>query len=199
MGLVYLARDPILDREVALKTIRAELLDESHAPHAVARFRQEAMAAARLSHPGIVAIYDYAEDAGTAYIAMEYAPGENVGDYVARYGLTLPEIRELMTQLLEALEYAHDRGVVHRDIKPENLIVSGRLKIADFGVAHLANSRLTMAGQTIGTPGYMAPEQHTGEPVDHRVDVFAAGVLLYTLWTGCQPFPGETLAEITYK
>jgi tRNA A-37 threonylcarbamoyl transferase component Bud32 len=199
MGVVYLAYDPFIDRRVALKTIRKDLLDTRHAAVISARFRQEAMAAGRLSHPGIVAVYDYGEDESTAYIVMEYAPGEDLQAHVTRRGVTLPEIGVLMAELLDALQYAHDAGVIHRDIKPANLLVSGRLKIMDFGIARLDSSNITALGSAIGTPSYMAPEQYTGGPIDHRIDLFAAGVLFYELCTGRLPFPGETVHEIGYK
>ncbi len=199
MGVVYLAHDPFIDRRVAIKTIRKDLLDSRHGATLSARFRQEAMAAGRLSHPGIVAVYDYGEDESTAYIVMEYAPGEDLQAHVGNHGVTLPEIGVLMAELLDALQYAHDAGVVHRDIKPANLLVSGRLKIMDFGIARVDSSNLTALGTAIGTPSYMAPEQYTGAPVDHRVDLFAAGVLFYEMCTGRLPFAGESVNEIGYK
>ena len=199
MGTVYLAYDAAIDRKVALKTIRKDLLEGKHAAHLIARFRQEAIAAGRLSHPGIVAVYDYGEDESTAYIVMEYAPGEHLGDYVSRRNPALAEIGAMMLELLDALQYAHDAGVVHRDIKPSNLLVSGRLKITDFGVARIASSNLTQHGATLGTPNYMAPEQYTGSEVDHQADIFASGVLFYELLTRRLPFVGRTVHEVAYK
>jgi serine/threonine-protein kinase len=200
MGVVYLAYDPTIDRRVAVKTIRKDRLDAGTAAQATARFRQEAMAAGRLTHPGIVAVYDYGEDDSTAFIVMEYAPGEDLGRYAARSRLSLPEVGIVMAQLLDALGYAHAAGVVHRDIKPSNMLVSGgRLKITDFGIARVGQSRLTQTGAAMGTPTYMAPEQYRGRGVDHRVDLFAAGVIFYELLTGERPFEGETIEEIAYK
>jgi serine/threonine-protein kinase len=199
MGVVYLAYDAAIDRQVAVKTIRREALSDTSASQAIARFRQEAIAAGRLTHPGIVAVYDYGEDDSVAYIVMEYAPGVDLGHYVADRRLSLPEVGGIMAQLLDALQYAHDAGVVHRDIKPRNILVSGRVKISDFGVARVARSQLTQSGVAIGTPAYMAPEQYRGSGVDHRVDLFASGVLLYELLTGELPFVGEFIEEIAYK
>jgi serine/threonine-protein kinase len=187
MGVVYLAYDPLIDRQVALKTIRKDLLGSKQAGTMIARFRQEAVAAGRLSHPGIVAVYDYGEDESTAYIVMEYVPGHDLESYLAGRLPTLPEVSAVMTQLLDALECAHAAGVVHRDIKPSNLLVHGRLKITDFGIARL------------GTPSYMAPEQYTGAPLDHRVDLFASGVLFYEMLTGRLPFDGESIQQIAYQ
>ena len=202
MGVVYLAHDPGIDRYVALKTIRKELLGGAHGAGILARFRNEAVTAGRLSHPGIVTVYEFAEDASTAFIAMELAPGVNLSDYVSRRrGLSLADIQDLMGQLLDALHYAHGRGVVHRDIKPANLLVSdtGRLKIPDSGIARLQDSSLTRTGAMIGTPSYMAPEQYQGSDIDHRVDIFASGVLLYELLTGAPPFNAETIEAIAYQ
>ena len=203
MGVVYRAHDPAIDREVAVKTIHKELLaDRALTSTVVERFRREAVAAGRLSHPGIVAVYDYGDADDVAYIVMELAPGESLHDYVVRRGaLSLDEIGALMAQLLDALGYAHERGIVHRDIKPSNLLVSatGRVKITDFGIARIASSELTHSGVAVGTPSYMAPEQYAGAQVDHRADLFAAGVLLYELLTGMRPFRGETIEALAYQ
>src|SRR5580692_5137541 len=155
MGVVYLARDPVIERKVALKTIHKALLDSKHAAAAVARFRQEAVAAGRLTHPGIVAVYDYGEDESTAFIVMEYAPGEDLASLAHKRALSLGEIGTVMAELCDALQYAHDAGVVHRDIKPSNLLVAGRIKITDFGIARLSSSSLTQQGAMLGTPLYM--------------------------------------------
>jgi eukaryotic-like serine/threonine-protein kinase len=199
MGVVYLAHDPAIDRQVALKTIQKDLLGGKQAATTIARFRQEAVAAGRLSHPGIVAVYDYGEDESTAYIVMEYVPGHDLEAYLAGRTPTLPEAAAMMSQLLDALQCAHDAGVVHRDIKPSNVLVHGRLKITDFGIARLESSKLTHQGTAIGTPHYMAPEQYAGVATDHRVDLFASGVLFYEMLTGALPFDGATIQEIAYK
>jgi serine/threonine-protein kinase len=201
MGVVYKGFDPGIERYVALKIIRKELMDREKAGEIVARFKNEAQAGGRLAHPGIVAIYEYGEDEETAFIAMEFVLGRALRDYFARqerFGLT--DVMGIMAQLLEALAYAHERGVVHRDIKPANIIMTGagKLKIADFGIARLDNSSLTQVGSIMGTPSYMSPEQFAGLAVDGRTDIFSAGVILYEFLTGQRPFEGAT-ETISYK
>ena len=202
MGTVYLAHDAALDRHVAIKVIRKDILDKREAATVVARFRNEAMAAGRLQHPGIVALYNYGEDDNTSYIVMEYAPGEDLESFGVRRGtVPLPEAVGIMAQLLDALHYAHSHGVVHRDIKPSNLLVlaDGRLKITDFGIARIATSKLTQTGTMLGTPMYMAPEQYMGSGVDHTADLFSSAVVFYELITGKRPFDGTTIQELAYK
>jgi serine/threonine protein kinase len=202
MGVVYKAHDADIDRYVAAKVIRRSVLGADPSGEIARRFRNEAVAAGRLSHPNIVAVYDYGESEQTAYIIMEYAQGENLESYLARSGMRpLDETVSLTTQLLDGLHFAHERGIVHRDVKPSNvlLLADGRLKITDFGVAHVNASNLTQSGVAIGTPSYMAPEQYRGEEIDRRVDVFSAGVVLYELCTGRKPFEGRSLAELAYK
>jgi len=165
MGVVYKAFDPNIRRTMAMKVVRLDAMDDGRMPAMLARFRNEAQAAGRLSHPGIVGIYDYGEDRGLAYIAMEYIEGNSLREYLSRgtrFGQR--DVVSIMVQLLEALAYAHEQGVWHRDIKPANLIVmrNGKLKIADFGIARIESSNLTHVGVVMGTPGYMAPEQYTG-------------------------------------
>jgi serine/threonine-protein kinase len=202
MGVVYKAFDPNIRRTVALKTIRKELIDDDdRAASMLARFKNEAQAAGRLSHPGIVAVYEYGEEAELAYIAMEYVQGNPLREYFNRG--TRFEDRDavsIMAQLLDALAYAHEQGVYHRDVKPANLIVmtNGRLKVADFGIARIDSSNLTQIGAIMGTPGYMAPEQYAGADVDWRADVFSAGVVFYQLLTGVKPFAGSA-ESIAYK
>jgi serine/threonine-protein kinase len=193
MGVVYLAYD------AAVKTIRKEALGQAASSEVAARFRREAMAAGRLTHPGIVAVYDYGEDDSVAYIVMEYAPGQDLGRYAASRDLSLSEVAGLMTELLDALGFAHAAGVVHRDVKPGNILVGERLKITDFGIARVADSSLTQTGVAMGTPAYMAPEQYMGIGVDYRIDLFAAGVVLYELLTKTLPFDGNSLEELSYK
>jgi serine/threonine-protein kinase len=197
MGAVHLAYDPVIDRRVAVKTIHRHTLDA--VADAAERFRREASAAGRLNHPGIVAVYDYGEDEDVAFIVMEYAPGLQLDLYVAQQRPTLQQLAGLMTELLDALGYAHAAGVVHRDVKPGNILVAGRLKIADFGIARIDNVSQTETGVAVGTPAYMAPEQFMGKEVDHRVDLFAVGVILYELLTGRRPFDGRSLEELSYK
>lgn len=203
MGLVYLGHDPAINRPVAIKTIHRHLLhDTTPNDNSLERFRVEAQAAGRLQHPGIVSIYQFGEDHDYGYLAMEYVDGQNLSDLLARpTRFSREDVLCLMQQLLEALDFAHENGVVHRDIKPANLLISrdGRLKITDFGIARLeANQQLTQANMMVGSPGFMAPEQYLDGPIDRRADVFAAGVLLYQLLCGTLPFRGPAEA-VMYK
>jgi serine/threonine-protein kinase len=195
MGVVYLGHDPVINRPVAIKTIQRHLLEAgAQQQGAAARFRLEAQAAGRLNHRNIVSVYQFGQDPSCAYIVMEYVEGHSLGEYLRRpQRLTRDEVLCLMFQLLDALHYAHEAGVVHRDIKPANLMVDreGRLKVTDFGIARTESSQLTRANTVIGSPGYMAPEQYTGAAVDRRVDLFAAGVLLYKMLSGVTPFTGS--------
>jgi serine/threonine-protein kinase len=195
MGVVYKSFDPVIRRSVALKTIRKELLaDEEEAAAFGARFRNEAQAAGRLLHPGIVAVYEYGEDPQFAFIAMEYVEGSSLRQYFERrVRFEERDVVSIMAQLLDALQYAHDQGVWHRDIKPANIIImnNGRIKVADFGIARVESSTLTQVGVVMGTPGFIAPEQYLGKDIDHRVDLFAAGVVMYELLTGETPFAGS--------
>ena len=195
MGVVYQAYDPVIRRPLAIKTIRRALHDGDDAVDSfAARFRNEAAAAGRLQHPGIVAVYEYGEDADGAYIVMEYVDGTSLAKRISAREAFAPERAvDIVSQVLDALHHAHEQGVWHRDIKPANLILTpqGRVKIADFGIARIEAAGITQMTATIGTPGHMAPEQYTGEHIDRRVDVFATGVLLYHLLTGRQPFSGS--------
>jgi serine/threonine protein kinase len=195
MGIVYRGYDPVIKRPVAIKTIRRELIEEDERAESLAgRFRKEAQAAGALNHPGIVAIYEYGEDANHAFIAMEYVEGNSLREYLAR-GARFEErdIVSIMSQLLDALDFAHKRTVWHRDVKPANLIImgNGRIKLADFGIARIESSDRTLANVIMGTPGYIAPEHYLGQPTDHRIDIFSAGVLFYVLLAGQAPFRGR--------
>jgi serine/threonine-protein kinase len=195
MGVVYEAYDTLIKRLVALKTIRADQLTGDTAENIVARFRREAQAAGRLNHPNIVSIYDFGEDAGVSYIAMEYVKGRELKDYFqSSERFTNADVMRIMTQILTALDYAHKQGVVHRDIKPANVFLQedGTVKVADFGIAHIETSNMTQVGTAIGTPAYMSPEQIQGLPVDGRSDLFSAGVILYQFLTGERPFGGSS-------
>jgi serine/threonine-protein kinase len=201
MGVVYKAFDPHIERTVAIKTVRKDLVDPDVANQFMARFKNEAKAAGRLHHPNIVGIYEYGEDDKVAFIAMEYVDGTGLREYLNRKArFELGQLVAIATQLLQALEFAHARGVVHRDIKPANLILtsSGVLKVADFGIARIDTSSLTMTGMVMGTPSYMSPEQCQGRDSDHRTDLFSAGVVLYELLTGERPFTGSP-ELIAYK
>lgn len=193
MGIVYKAFDSVIARPVALKTIQKDRLDDNQVDDALTRFRQEARAAGRLVHPNIVQVYDFGETDDTAFIAMEYVEGCGLREYLnQKQRLSLPEAGRLITQVLDALAYAHGRGIVHRDIKPANLMVTPNdvVKVTDFGIAHISDSHLTQVGAVMGTPSYMAPEQFMGRPVDGRADVYSAGVVLYELLTNHRPFEG---------
>jgi serine/threonine-protein kinase len=201
MGIVYEGFDPMIGRRVALKTVRREQLDRTEVEEILARFKREAQAAGRLSHPNIVQIYEYGEDDGTAFIAMEFIEGRELKEPLdANERFPMQEIVRIMTQLLEALDYSHRNGVVHRDIKPSNIILlkDGAVKVADFGIARVESSTLTQAGSVLGTPSYMSPEQFMGQTVDGRSDLFSAGVILYQFLTGEKPFTGA-LTTIMHK
>ena len=201
MGVVYQALDPHIERTVAIKTVRKDLLDADLALQFMARFRNEARAAGRLHHPNIIAIYEYGEDENVAYIAMEYVEGMGLREYLNRSArFDLAQVVAIVSQLLQALAFAHAQGVVHRDVKPANLILTpaGTVKVADFGIARIDATTLTMTGMVMGTPSYMAPEQCRGLPSDHRADLFSAGVVLYELLTGARPFAGS-MEAVAYK
>jgi eukaryotic-like serine/threonine-protein kinase len=194
MGVVFEAYDPMIKRVVALKTIRSDQLTGEESGTVIARFRREAQAAGRLSHPNIVPIYDFGEDGGVWFIAMEFIKGRELKEYFeANERFTIADIVRIMSQMLDALDYSHRQGVIHRDIKPANvfLIEDGSVKVADFGIAHIDSSSLTQVGTVLGTPSYMSPEQIMGLPVDGRSDLFSAGVILYQFLTGERPFAGS--------
>jgi len=199
MGVVYEGYDPMIKRIVALKTIRADQLAGENAETVLARFRREAQAAGRLSHPNIVSIYEIGEDEGAWYIAMEFIKGRELKDYFEANERFAPaDIVRIMTQILDALGYSHRLGVIHRDIKPANVILlaDGAVKVADFGIAHIESSNMTQVGTVLGTPSYMSPEQIMGLPVDGRSDLFSAGVILYQFLTGERPFSGSATATM---
>jgi predicted Ser/Thr protein kinase len=203
MGVVYLARDPVIGRRVALKTL-AIPSDAEEAEEFRKRFLREAQAAGMLNHPGIVTVHDAGVDdeTGLSFIAMEYIEGRSLRDFLrAGHGFAFSEVARIGAALAGALDYAHSKGVVHRDIKPANILFTpqGLAKIADFGVARLETSNLTATGQFIGTPNYMSPEQVAGGIVDGRSDLFSLGVVLFELLTGQRPFPGHSLTEVAYK
>jgi serine/threonine-protein kinase len=201
MGIVYKGHDPHIDRTVAIKTVRKDLVDKELTAQFLSRFKNEARAAGRLHHPNIVGIYEYGEEEEVAFIAMEYVDGIGLREYLDRKAhFEFGQLVNIMGQLLQALEFAHDRGVVHRDIKPANLIMTakGELKVADFGIARIDSSELTMDGAVLGTPSYMSPEQCTGRPSDHRSDLFSSAVVFYELLAGEKPFTG-TLEALMYQ
>ena len=199
MGLVYRAFDPAIGRRVAIKLIRADLLEGEERDAFVARFRQEAQAAGRCMHPNIVTIHDFAVHQGNPFLAMEFVEGDSLAAVLRQNG-PLPASRAvvIMLQVLAALGAAHALGVVHRDVKPANilLLADDRVKVTDFGVARLENASATQSGVMIGTPSYMSPEQYRGEAVDGRSDLFSAGAVLFELLTGERPFPGRNVTQI---
>lgn len=204
MGIVYRGYDPVLDREIALKTVELpSALDPERRKRFLARFLMEAKIAAKLIHPNIVVTHDAATDESTEtpFIAMELVSGESLHARLERGRIEWREALSLVEPLAKALEYAHQAQVVHRDIKPANILLTskGVPKIADFGIAKLPNSQLTQSGTVMGTPYFMSPEQLQGEDVDGRSDVFSLGALLYNLLTGVPPFRGNDLASITQQ
>jgi serine/threonine-protein kinase len=197
MGLVYDGRDPQLDRRVAIKTIITKNLDEATAKHYAMRFQREVRAVAKVNHANIVQVYDFGNEGDLAYIVMEYIQGKELKDALdGKQRFDLATIFRMMGELLAALEAAHGAGVIHRDIKPANVMLDakGHVKLADFGVARVedpdATGEKTRVGVVIGTPSYMSPEQTQGQPIDHRTDLFSAGILFYQLLTGNKPFEG---------
>jgi eukaryotic-like serine/threonine-protein kinase len=199
MGVLYRGRDPVLDREVAIKVMAGDFsTDES----ARTRFYREARASARLQHRNIVTIYEFAEDNGTPYIAMEFLRGQSLQQRMqGGTPPTLVQKLDIVTQLLTGLHYAHEQGIVHRDVKPANiwLLEDGTVKLLDFGIAKIAASTMTSAGSVLGSAFYMAPEQVTGKDVDGRADIFAAGVVLYELLSSHRPFEGESPTVVMMK
>ncbi len=196
MGVVYRGYDPELDRQVAVKTMKKSLLAGPTGAEMLERFKREAAAGMRLSHKHVVTVYEYGEDAEQVFMAMEFIDGKSLRELNAvRAPWPLLEALELAYQLLEALDFFHERGVVHRDIKPANIMVdaAGILTVTDFGIARVDASELTQVGTILGTPSYMSPEQITGMPIDGRSDLFAVGVILYEMLTAEKPFRGEVI------
>lgn len=198
MGDIYEAHDPVIERPVAVKVLRRELIARGDAASWLDRFRQEARAAGRLLHPNIVTLLDYGEQDGLPFLAMEFVEGESL-DAVLKRTRRLPfaDAVTIVTQTLAALEFAHAHHVIHRDVKPSNILLtpSGLAKITDFGIAHIEASDLTGAGDVLGTPSYMAPEQLAGTAVDPRADQFSMAAVFFELLSGVKPFQGKSLAE----
>ena len=201
MGVVYKGLDPIIERHVAIKTIRHDA-PELEGLDIRARFIREAQAAGRIHHPNIVGIYEYNQDADRDYIVMEFVQGVTLEEYIKKHGrLGVREACDIMVKALEALDFAHTKGVVHRDIKPGNIMLSDsdEVKVTDFGIARIESSTLTKVGIVVGTPAYMSPEQLLGQTVDQRSDIFSAGTLLYELLTGQKPFTGPNVTAVIYR
>jgi serine/threonine-protein kinase len=203
MGVVYKGRDPIIDRLVAVKTIRFDrFYEEQEVQGLKDRFFKEAQAAGKLAHSNIVTIFDVGEDRGLCYMAMEFVEGDGLSKFTSKDRLLpVEEVLEMIAQSAEALDYAHQQKIVHRDIKPANIMrtFDGRIKVMDFGIAKLPSSTLTQAGSILGTPAYMSPEQIMGKDLDGRSDLFSLASILYELLTGIKPFRGETLEALSQQ
>jgi serine/threonine-protein kinase len=202
MGIVYKAKDPMLERIVAIKTINMGM-DKDGAEMYEKRFYQEARAAGGLNHPNIVTVYDIGKTENVCYMAMEYIEGPELRTLLLPgKPLTVQRALSIAAQVAEGLAYAHERGVVHRDIKPANIMVpdSGPVKITDFGIARMRSSNVqTQTGMMMGSPKYMSPEQVIGKRADHRSDIFSVGVILYEMLTGAAPFTGESVNAVMYQ
>lgn len=201
MGVVYRALDPMLERTVAIKTISLDLSKDEFEEFEQ-RFYREAKSAGRLNHPNIVTIHDVGNTDNVAYMAMEFLEGVELRDIMdAGAQLEIDKIVEIVSQVADGLEFAHEHGVVHRDIKPSNIMIlkNGLAKITDFGIALIPSSSRTMAGMVLGSPKYMSPEQVVGQDVDRRSDIFSLGVMLYEMLTGKPPFSGDNISAIMYR
>src|SRR5262245_25436996 len=202
MGVVYCARDPLLDRTVAIKTVNMELAQDEMAEYE-ARFYQEAKAAGGLNHPNIVIIYDIGKSEKIAYMAMELLQGKELKTLLAAgRALPVPFAVDVAAQMAEGLAYAHEHGIVHRDIKPANImIIRGELvKITDFGIARMRTANVqTQVGIVLGSPRYMSPEQVAGKRAEPRSDLFSVGVILYEMVTGKPPFNGEDVTSVMFQ
>jgi len=202
MGIVYKAKDPMLERIVAIKTINMGM-DRDGAEMYEKRFYQEARAAGGLNHPNIVTVYDIGKTETECYMAMEFIEGAELRALLLpAKPLPVPRALSIAAQVAEGLAYAHERGVVHRDIKPANIMVpeSGAVKITDFGIARMRSSNVqTQTGMMMGSPKYMSPEQVIGKRADHRTDIFSLGVILYEMLTGASPFTGESVNAVMYQ
>ena len=203
MGIVYRAQDPAIGRTVAVKTIRiGQFNDEREIKHVQDRMMREAQAAGILSHNNIVTIYDIQHDEGTAFIFMEFVDGDTLEKMLLTDSpIDKQVILRILHQAAEALDYAHQRGIIHRDVKPANIMVrkDGVAKIADFGIARMQSHSLTQTGQILGTPNYMSPEQISGRPVDGRADQYSLAVMLYEVLTGEKPFVADSLPTLLFR
>lgn len=203
MGVVYKARDPKIDRVVAIKSILTTHSDEESSEEYERRFRREVKAVGKLTHSAIVTVYDFIEDhLGRPAMVMEFVEGETLQQYVAQKRLPLERSLEIMISAAEALDHAHAQGIVHRDMKPANILIGkdGRAKVSDFGIAKVGGGTNTNTkGGLVGTPAFMSPEQFLGRKVDGRSDIFSLGGILYWLVTGERPFAGDTIANLAYQ
>src|SRR5215472_12802363 len=199
MGTVYRAIDDTLQREVAIKVLNGDVTE----PETLKRFRTEAITLAKLHHPSVATLYELREEDGELMMVMEFVRGETLQRLADRMGPMPPDLAaQLCAQALDGLAHAHRAGIVHRDLKPGNIMVTdeGLVKVMDFGIARIAGSEhLTSDGLAMGTPAYMAPEQILGHETDARSDIYAMGIVLYSLWTGQPPFHAETPIAIAHK
>ncbi len=200
MGQIFKAHDPDIRRTVAIKLISTRLMSGVYRGDYIRHFRREAEAAARCAHPNIVGIYDYAMHEGQPFLAMEFVQGMSVRQMIDEQPMAVPSAIQVMLQVLDALASAHQQGVIHQDIKPGNILLTEqmRAKVTDFGISRFGNTDTTGPFSSMGTPNYMAPEQCRGGPVDHRADLFAAGVTLFEMVAGAPAFGGRTSAEVTH-
>jgi serine/threonine protein kinase len=202
MGVVYRGFDPVIGRTVAIKTMLVEGLPPSEFEEYKQRFQREAQSAGVLTHPNIVTVYDFGEDAGVLYLAMEFLEGKSIQQLVEKHNvMPIETLLPMYEQICGALDHAHQHKIVHRDIKPANIMIleSGLVKVTDFGIAKVMSMGMTQAGQILGTPNYMSPEQVKGRSVDGRSDIFSLGVILYELVTGEKPFGGQNITTVIYK
>jgi serine/threonine protein kinase len=194
MGVVYLANDPVLDRNVAIKVVTPDVVS----PESAERFKREARVVAKMDHPSIVSVHDSGEHEGSLFFVMPFVEGANLRSLLKDENLSLGDLIEIAAQVADALEYSHSRGVIHRDIKPENLMVTHkegegiRVRVTDFGLAMApAQERITKTATIVGTLAYMSPEQVAGKEIDSRSDIYAYGTVLYECLVGEPPFTGE--------
>jgi serine/threonine-protein kinase len=204
MGVVYMGRDPKINRIVAIKTMAlSQEFDEDELADVKERFFREAETAGRLNHPNIVTMFDAGEEHDLAYIAMEFLKGKDLVPYTKPGNLMpLPKVMSIVARVAEALSYAHENNVVHRDIKPANVMYepeSDQAKVTDFGIARITDSSKTKTGMVLGTPSYMSPEQLAGKKIDGRSDLFSLGVTLYQMSCGKLPFEGDSMAQLMFR
>jgi serine/threonine-protein kinase len=197
MGTVYLGRDPKINRDVAIKTLLYDEVEDSQLEDTKRRFLQEAEAAGKLSHPNIMTIFDTGDEHDLAYITMEVLEGKDLSETV----LPIKEAMRVVATVAEALDYAHKKGIVHRDVKPANIMLleDGTVKVTDFGVARITKSSQTQTGTVLGTPSYMSPEQVKGHKLEGTSDIFSLGATFYVLVSGEKPFQGDSLAAIMFN